>query len=354
MRVIDKSAIRVGKPEQTVMFAEAAESAEVVRNQLAQNQAAVREVATRLVQQEPRAVITCARGSSDHAATFFKYLVESQLGVLTSSASPSVQSVYHAPQSLADTLYVAITQSGESPDLLENVKEAKASGARVLVLVNDEQSPIVPLADFLIPLRAGKETSVAATKSYITTISAMLHLVAEWSGDPELKQGLVLLPDGLHDAWGMDWHIAIDILRDVNNMFVIARGLGLGIAQEAALKLKEVCGLHAEAFSSAELRHGPMALVGDGFPVLVFAQQDETRPGIDQLISDLLKKRASLLVAAVACPAKFALPVARGLHRAIQPLLIIQSFYRMCNKLAIVRGFDPDQPPNLSKVTRTM
>ncbi len=354
MQVVDKPRVGSLNPQHTAMFTEASESATVVERQLGKNQTAVSDIVTSLVRHEPRAVITCARGSSDHAATFFKYLVESQLGVVTSSASPSVQSVYKSQQQLRDTLYVTITQSGKSPDLLDNAKRAKDAGARVLVLVNDEESPIVPLADFVIPLCAGKEKSVAATKSFIATISAMLHLVAFWSADPRLKEGLSRLPEGLRQTWSLDWRAAIEMLIGANNLFVIGRGLGLGVAQEAALKLKEVCGLHAEAFSSAEVRHGPMALVGDGFPVLVLAQGDETLPGTEQLASDFRAMGANVLLAAENYSGKNALPVSSGYHCAIQPLLLIQSFYRMSNELAIRRGFNPDQPPHLRKVTRTV
>ncbi len=354
MQVIDNSPMGSLEPEQTAMFAEAAESADVVEHQLEHNQSIIADIVTDLIRHEPRAVITCARGSSDHAATFLKYLIESQLGVLTSSASPSVQSIYRSPQQLADTLYVTVTQSGKSPDLLDNAKRAKDAGAKVLVLVNDEQSPIVSLADFVIPLRAGNETSVAATKSFIATISAMLHLVAQWSADPRLKEGLSVVPDGLRRAWDMEWQPAIDMLVAANNLFVIGRGLGLGIAQEAALKLKEVCGLHAEAFSSAEVRHGPMALVGDGFPVLVLAQRDETLPGIDQLVADFRGMGAKVLLAAADYSGKDALAVTSGYHWATEPLMLIQSFYRMSNELAIRRGFNPDQPPHLRKVTETV
>ncbi len=339
--------------QQTTMFVEAQQSADVVSRQIVANRDDVRSLATRLIQNEPRAVVTCARGSSDHAATYFKYLIESELGVLTSSASPSIQSVYRVPQHLAGTLYVAITQSGSSPDILENTERAKAAGATVLVMVNDVQSPIVALADYLIPLQAGTEKSVAATKSFISTISAMLHIVSEWTGNPRMKHSLSELPETLQQAWNLDWSAAHAMFVNATNMFVVARGMGLGVAQEAALKLKEVCGLHAEAFSSAEIRHGPMALVREQFPVLVFAQQDETRDGIDELVTDLQNLGADVCVAAERPGSALTLPIVLGSHRATQPLLQIQSFYRMCNDLALMRGFDPDRPPHLRKVTQT-
>ena len=153
----------------------------------------------------------------------------------------------------------------------------------MLALVNTEESPLARAAHYVLPLRAGAETSVAATKSYIASLGAIVHLVAGWTRDRALTDALSHAPAKLARAWDLDWTGVVDQLRDAHNLYVIGRGLGLGIAQEAALKLKETCGLHAEAFSAAELRHGPMALVRQGFPVLAFAQHDETREGVEAL-----------------------------------------------------------------------
>src|SRR5579859_6249212 len=162
------------------MHAEAAQAPAAVRAQLAANADHVARLAERLRRSPPRAVVTCARGSSDHAATFAKYLIETRLGVLTSSAAPSVSSVYAAKADLRATVLVAISQSGASPDLLATVANAKAAGAMVIALVNVESSPLALAADFTVPLCAGTEQSVAATKSYIASLAALIHLVAAW------------------------------------------------------------------------------------------------------------------------------------------------------------------------------
>ena len=157
-------------------------------------------------------------------------------------------------------------------------------------------------------------------------------------------------------AWKLDWSTALAALRPARNMYVVGRGLGLGVAQEAALKLKETCGLHAEALSAAELRHGPMALVQAGFPVLIFAQQDETRGGIESLAAELAERGAQVMLAGGSAPPDSrarTLPT-ESADPAIQPMLIIQSFYRLVNALALARGFDPDHPPHLRKVTETV
>jgi glucosamine--fructose-6-phosphate aminotransferase (isomerizing) len=277
------------------MHCEAGQAPEVVHQQLAANQERFERLGERLRQLEPRAVVTCARGSSDHAATFAKYLIETQLNILTSSAAPSVTSIYEAVPNLAGTVFLAISQSGASPDLLTTVRAAKKAGALVVALVNAESSPLAQAADFTVPLCAGIERSVAATKSYIASLSAIIQLVGSWKRDSQLLQALAGAPTLLEQAWQLDWSPAVARLRFASDLYVIGRGLGLGVDQEAALKFKETCGLHAEAISSAEVRHGPMAIVRAGFPVMIFAQSDETRSGVESLATELAARAPILL-----------------------------------------------------------
>jgi glucosamine--fructose-6-phosphate aminotransferase (isomerizing) len=335
------------------MFREAADAATAVRTQLRMNRGMLEQLGSALRQLAPRAVVTCARGSSDHAATFARYLVETRTGLLASSASPSVSSVYETQANLEGVLFIAISQSGASPDLLAAVAAARKAGALVVALVNADESPLARAAHHVVPLRAGVESSVAATKSYIASLAAIVQLVASWTQDSDLQAALDQAPDLLERAWQLDWSGAVAHLRLANSLYVAARGLGLGIAQEAALKFKETCGLHAEAFSGAELRHGPMALVRDGFPVLAFAQHDETHAGMEVLAGELQRVGADVLLAGAEVPGVLTLPTLRA-HPAIEPLLMIQSFYRLVNALAIARGRDPDHPPHLRKVTETM
>jgi glucosamine--fructose-6-phosphate aminotransferase (isomerizing) len=335
------------------MFREAGESAAVVRAQLAANHEPVRRLAAVLRALAPRAVITFARGSSDHAATYARYLLETRCGVLTSSAAPSVSSVYAARPDLGGTLCLVISQSGRSPDLLAAADAARAGGATVVALVNADDAPLAHRADHVVWLRAGRETSVAATKTHIATLAAILQLVAEWRHDAELGHALEGLPDGLDRAWQLDWSAAIDRFRDVQSLFVLGRGLGLGVAQEAALKLKETAGLHAEGLSAAELRHGPMALVQSGFPVLLFGQDDETLASNAELAGLLVAQGAALAVAGFSVPGALTLPTLDA-HASVQPALLVQSFYRLAEALARARGRDPDRPPHLAKVTETV
>jgi glucosamine--fructose-6-phosphate aminotransferase (isomerizing) len=335
------------------MYGEAAQAPAVVRAQLAANAERVARLAARLRESPPRAVVTCARGSSDHAATFARYLIETRLGVLTSSAAPSVSSVYGVAPDMVGTVMIAISQSGASPDLLAAVSRARSNGARIVALVNAANSPLAQLADDVIPLHAYPELSVAATKSYIASLSAIVQLVASWAEDAALAAALAAAPAELERAFALDWSAAVTRLAPAHNLYVIGRGLGLGIAQEAALKFKETCGLHAEALSSAELRHGPMALVRAHFPLLLLTQNDESRPGVVQLAGELAAQGADVLVAGAEVAGATTLPTLAA-HPVIEPLLQAQAFYRMANALSLARGRDPDRPPHLSKVTETI
>jgi glucosamine--fructose-6-phosphate aminotransferase (isomerizing) len=334
------------------MFREAAQAPAALRAQLERNRDAMRGLGARLRAKPPRAVVTIARGSSDHAATLAKYLLETRLGVLTSSAAPSISSVYGARQDLGDCLVIAISQSGRSPDLIAATRAAREAGARIAVLVNDEASPLAALADELLPLCAGVERSVAATKSYLTALGAVLHLVASWSGDDRLLAALLQAPADMERAWQLEWDEAAPTLQGAAHLYVIGRGPGLSVAQEAALKCKETCNLHAEAFSAAEVRHGPQALLGAGFPALLFAQDDESRRGTEVLASDLVARGVPVLVAGARVHGALVLPTLEA-DPAVAPLLLAQSFYRLANAVAIARGVDPDDPPHLSKVTET-
>lgn len=341
-------------PEQTLMHAEAAEAPDVARRQLDRLGDRIERLGHTLRALDPPVVITCARGSSDHAATFAKYLIETRVRVLVASFAPSTSSVYHtAWRRLRDTLFLAISQSGQSPDLIASARAARAAGALVVAIVNDADSPLADIAEHTIPMLAGPERSVAATKSFIASLLAITGIVAEWAEDPAARDALTEAPKMLRDAWALDWSPALPVLREARNLYVIGRGLGLGIAQEAALKLKETCGLHAEAYSAAEVRHGPMAIVGDGFPVLMLVPNDEARDAFGPLAADFAARGARVMMAGGGLPGVLSLPAPADAHPALAPILFIQAFYRFAVQLSLARGFDPDRPPHLRKVTET-
>jgi glucosamine--fructose-6-phosphate aminotransferase (isomerizing) len=347
------NAARATVADGTRMFQEAASASDAVRAQLQRDADAIAAIGRDLRRLAPRTVITCARGSSDHAATYAKYLIETRAGVLTASAAPSVSSVYGVSQDLRGCLFIALSQSGRSPDLLASVAAAKAAGATILVLCNSPDAPLIAAADMVVALRAGIETSVAATKSYLATLAALIRIVAAWTQDAALESAVATLPALMDQSWALDWSAALPLLESAAHLYVVGRGLGLGAVQEAALKCKETCGLHAEAFSSAELRHGPYTLLGPGFPALLFAQRDATQAGVEALGSELARRGVPVLIAGAQVDGAIVLPTLDS-GAEIAPILRVQSAYRLIATLAIRRGFDPDRPAHLRKVTETV
>lgn len=339
----------------TAMLREAREAPQVVARLLDSNAALCRNLGERLRAAPPPFAVTCARGSSDNAATFAKYLLEIHSGLVTASVGPSVTSVYDARPRMRDSLFLAVSQSGRSPDILHLAQAGRDDGALTVALLNDTDSPLASTCEIVLPLHAGKEKSVAATKSFIAALAASLQLVAHWSQDRELLAALERLPETLEAAAATDWSAALPLLKEANNLFVVGRGVGFAMAQEAALKLKETSGVHAEAMSSAELMHGPWTLAGDHFPILVLSQRDETLSGVNDLVTKLNDQNVPVIVAGAAeGPAKVMLPSVEDVHPFIAPIALIQSFYPLVNAIAQARGRDPDNPPRLRKVTETM
>jgi glucosamine--fructose-6-phosphate aminotransferase (isomerizing) len=336
----------------TTMYREAAEAPDCVENQLQSNAVMLAAFVDRLRIHPPAAVVTIGRGSSDHAATYARYLIETRLGILTSSLSPSVFSVFKAPLSLGNMLCLVISQSGRSPDLLAAARAARDSGAIVVALVNDPDSPLAKIASIVLPQGAGLEESAAATKSFITSLSAIAQLVALWSGDSAMQAALPQLPSALAQAWQEDWSPCRDKLQTVDHLYTVGRGLHLAIAQEAAHKLKETCMIHAEAYSSAEVLHGPNELAGKDFPVLLFRSEDATDASVLEAARRLSAQGASVMMAGGGDPGTLHVP--RAPHPALAPILQIQAFYRMANALACDRGHNPDRPRHVQKVTHTV
>ncbi|ALM54553.1 iron dicitrate transport regulator FecR [Halomonas huangheensis] len=336
------------------MLEEAINAPERLRGQLARNQSMLGELGARLRAEDPSAVMTVARGSSDHAASYFAYLCMQTRGIPVASLPPSLSTLSQAPWRLQGQLAVAISQSGQSPDLVASQKALGQGGATTIAMVNTPESPLGKSSDIEVPLYAGEERSVAATKSYLATLSAAAQLVAHWNESSLLVSALSELPDRLVEAGAQDWGIAVDALKDCERLMVIGRGAGLGIAQEAALKFKETCSIQAEPFSGAEVRHGPMALIEPGYPVLVFAPPGAEQAGLLELAEWLEGVGARVLLAADASVARRHLTLTDAGHEALQPLSVIQSFYPMVAHLAAARGINPDQPRHLRKVTCTL
>lgn len=337
----------------TAMALETAEAPDAVARLLAREKSAFQDLGARLAELDPPVVATCARGSSDNAAGFFKYALEITLGVPVASIGPSVASVYDAPLKLSGGALLTISQSGKSPDLVALQDRARAAGALTVAFVNVEDSPIGRSADITIPLHAGPETSVAATKSFIASIAAGAALVAAWSRDRALATALDRLPEALVKARATDWSAAAETFRTAGSLYVVGRGPGYPIAQEMALKCKETAALHAEAFSTAEVMHGPLQLVEERFPVLAVVPDDAaaetSRAGLERLVA----AGGDLFTATALDMPGQRLPVAPTGHGITDPISTILSFYRFVEAVSRARGYDPDRPSKLAKVTET-
>jgi glucosamine--fructose-6-phosphate aminotransferase (isomerizing) len=342
----------------SVMEQEAREAPQRVASLLAADQTMIEALVARLRLAPPPFAVTVARGSSDHAALYGRYLFETILGLVTASAAPSAVTVYGARLACAGALAVAISQSGESPDLCATLRTLKAGGACALALVNAQDSPLAAIGDVCQPLHAGMERGVAATKSFLCSLAALARLVACWHDDRNLLAALAALPERLEVAVRADWSAALPVLVPAAAMLVVARGRSFPIAQEIALKLKETCQLQAEPFSAAELMHGPLALIESGYPVLILATEDETLREIYDLARSLASKGAHVLIASTAAAAlalaDTPLPLVASLHPVLDPLLEVQAFYPFAAQLAAARGLDVDAPRHLRKVTRTI
>ena len=337
----------------TLMLQEALSSARQVAQQLAGDEGRYAALGKALRALPPQGAVTIARGSSDHAAAYFAYLVMSRTGQLVTSLPMSLLTLYKAPMARQRVLAVSISQSGRSPDLYEPMQVFEKAGATTVALVNDISSPLAQAVDWAMPLHAGPEKSVAATKSFICGLVAGARLAAHWGAHTDLLEALKTLPVALEEACQQDWSAAIEPLRTASQLMVIGRGPGLAIAQEAALKFKETCGIQAEAFSGAEVKHGPMALVNDNYPMLIFALRGPAQQSLIALAAEMRGRGARVLLAAPADVAERDLTLTTAPQEDLDPITAIQSFYLLVEAVARARGLDPDQPPHLSKVTST-
>lgn len=339
---------------QSHMAREVAEIPEVAARFLDQSAPSLAKAAAAMRAADPGLIVTVARGSSDHAATYLKYAVELLAGVPVASVGPSVASVYGRQLRLTGAACIGISQSGRSPDIVEMMRSAGAGGALSVAITNFADSPMAEASAHCLPLLAGVEQSVAATKTFVTSVLAELALVAHWQEDAALKRAVEGLPDAFAQALAQDWSPLAARLSRAQSGFVLGRGPAFAIASEAALKFKETCGLHAEAYSAAEVLHGPAAIVQANFPVLALAAEDAAQAGVAQTCERLAAQGADVFITGTAAEGAVTLPAVRGLHPLVAPLVLAVSFYSFVEALARRRGFDPDTPPHLRKVTETL
>ena len=327
-----------------------ARSADLLR----QDAAAYRALADDLADRPPAFAATVARGSSDHAATYAASLLGVACGLVTASIPPSLITRYAAALALERALVLAISQSGASPDIVATLRAATAAGGCTVAIVNALGSPLAEAARHVLPQHAGPERSVAATKSFICSLVCVARLLAIWRADGALAAALERLPERLEAALACDWSGAVPLLAPAQSLYVVGRGLGFGIVHEWALKLKETSGLHAEALSAAEVRHGPRAVIEQGFPVLALALDDAAGRDAATFAAELADNGHIVAVASAAPVAGHHLPLPPPLHPLLDPIVAVQAFYPLAASLAAARGLDPDQPRGLSKVTTTL
>lgn len=337
----------------TAMAREIREAPQAIARFFDLESANLRDTVRRATERRPGVIVTCARGSSDHAAAYFKYLMEILLGIPVASIGPSVASLYRAPLQLAGGVMVSVSQSGQSPDIVSLQAAAREAGAFAIAVVNDVTSPLAEGADAVLPFHSGEERSVAATKTFLSSAAILAALVAEWRGDAVLAGAVRALPDALEKAVYADWSEALPVLREAQSAYVVGRGPALAIAAEAALKLKETASLHAEAFSGAEVMHGPVQLVERGFPVIAFRPADAAFDAMGSAVARLEATGARVFVAEPGAAKPGRLPITPSGHALLDPLVMLASFYILAEQVSRARGLDPDRPDRLRKITET-
>ncbi len=315
---------------------------------------AVAEIGAQLREVDPAFITTIARGSSDHAAAFLKYAIELETGLPVASLGPSIASVYGKQLRMAHSATFAISQSGKSPDIVAMAANARRGSSLTIALTNVYSSPLAGEASLALDMLAGPELSVAATKSFVNSAISGLLILAEWAGNSALKNAIVSLPDALKRAVACDWSPLRDALEGQTSLYILGRGPSWPIACEAALKFKETSGLHAEAFSAAEVLHGPVSIVGKGFPVLALAARDKGEAHVIPVCDRLVEQGASVFVTSSLPSKATALPFAATGHGLTDALVQIASFYGFVEMLSRHRGLDPDRPAHLRKVTETI
>ncbi|MBE7184022.1 MAG: SIS domain-containing protein [Methylobacterium mesophilicum] len=338
---------------ETFMRREVAEIPQAVARLFEQSDNALKRAGEALRQADPRLIVTIARGSSDQVATLFKYAVEIETGIPVASVGPSVASVYGAKLKIDGGAAVAVSQSGQSPDILAAMKAAGEGGALTVAVTNDPNAPLARGVAHPIDIAAGPEKSVAATKTFVSSAAAVLGLLAHWRQDEALLRALHDLPRALEKALACDWQAFGDAVGDQSSLFVLGRGPSFAVAGETALKFKETCGVHAESYSAAEVMHGPMAIVTEGFPVLALSTPDRAEPFVVDAADALADKGAAVFAASSKVKKARSLPVAPTGHPLTDTLSLVTSFYSFAEGFARARGLDPDRPPHLRKVTET-
>jgi glucosamine--fructose-6-phosphate aminotransferase (isomerizing) len=335
------------------------EQPQVLRRLLQEGEPRAREIARAIRARGIDYIFLTARGTSDNAGLYAKYLWGAMNGLPTALAAPSLFSIYHRPPRLHNALVVGISQSGQSPDIVQVVQEGRRQGAPTLAIVNKPDSPLAEASEFVLDVRAGEEQAVAATKSYTAQLMAIAMLAAALADD-EGMQALHRVPGLVEEALGLEEQIerAAERYRYMTQCIVLGRGYNYATAYEWSLKLKELTYVLAEPYSSADFRHGPIAVVERGFPVLAVTPRGAVHEDLLGLLQRLAEERRAELVVVSNEPQSLALaqtplPLPAVLPEWISPLVSIVPGQLFCYYLTRAKAYDTEQPRGLQKVTRT-
>ncbi len=335
------------------------EQPEVLRRLWDREKERVQALADVIRTRAPRFVVLAARGSSDNAARYGQYLLGAVNGLPVALATPSLFTIYRRPPRLAEALVVAVSQSGQSPDIVAVVEEGRRQGALTLAVTNDAESPLARAAEFVFSLHAGTERSIAATKTYTASLFAIAMLSAALADDEETWRALQSIPDAIARVVTSAPAIrqASERYRYMEACVVISRGYNYATAYEIALKLKELTYVLAEPYSSADFQHGPVALVERGFPVIAVVPEGAVAAEMVDFLKELRAREAELVVISAQEEAlKLAqtpLRVPAGIPEWLSPLVTVVPGQLFALGLTLARGLDPDHPRGLRKVTMT-
>jgi glucosamine--fructose-6-phosphate aminotransferase (isomerizing) len=319
---------------------------------------AARAVARLLARDDVRYVLIASRGSSSNAARYAQYLLGRAHRVPVMFATPSLYTIYEQPPRLDDAAVIGISQSGASPDVASVLAEARRQGRPTIALTNAPDSPLAREADVVLLLEAGEEHAVAATKTYLNSLGAVAMLFAAADG-PVAEGELALMPELLRRQIALSHETAppLDEYAGAVGATVVGRGVNYGTAYEIALKIRELSGLVVEAYSPADLMHGPIAAVQPGWPVVLVAPSGPARPSVEDVVLPLRERGARLLVvsdvAAVLRRAQTRLPLVPHVPEWLSPLTAVIPGQLTALRLARLRGLDVDAPAGLRKVTLT-
>lgn len=342
------------------MWKEIHEQPQVIARLIDTEGSKIRALARRWRARPPRLVVMAARGSSDNAALYGRYLLEILLGIPVSLAAPSVRTLYKASLRLRGAVTICLSQSGRSPDIVEYMRGAAQMGARTVAVTNDPASPLARAADDVLLLHSGPERSVAATKTYTAQLTVLSMLVAAAAGHKRLVESHHALPALIAGTLDVDSRIeslAARLVR-ITECITVSRGYNFATALEAALKLRETSAIGAEALSSADLLHGPIASIGRGLPVLVIVPTGRARHHLTDIVGRLRRTGARVIVMSSnkrnLRPRAALVQVPEASHEALSPHLFAVPIHLLAYHLAMLRRFDPDRPRGLRKVTRVL